>query len=345
MLMKMLMTTVVTGSSIFSVVLSVLITDKNCDEAVLGFEYSFEDKMSVRRKFIDIGANLADPVFHGFYHQSAKPKHPPDLKHVLTRAFNNGLTRIIITGTSLESSKTAIEIAKTDERLFATVGVHPTHCKEFCENDPDEYTESLKELIRNNSDKVVAFGEFGLDYDRLEFCPAEIQKKYFLHQLNISKEFNLPLFLHMRACDEDFIQYLENEDGNIRGVVHSFDGDVNALNRLLKIGLHIGINGCSMKKDDNLSVIKQIPKDKLLIETDSPWCDIRPSHASFTHVKTTFPSVKREKWNENSMVKSRNEPCNIVQVLEVIAAIREEDPDELAKQIHENTEILFFNSK
>lgn len=67
-----------------------------------------------------------------------------------------------------------------------------------------------------------------------------------------------------------------------------------------------------MKKDTNLPVIKQIPKDKLLIETDSPWCDIRPSHASFSYVKTTFPSVKREKWNENSMVKSRNEPCNIV---------------------------------
>ena len=93
---------------------------------------------------------------------------------------------------------------------------------------------------------------------------------------------------------------------------------------------------------ENLEVVKEIPNDKLHIETDAPWCEIKASHACFPLVKTKFDSVKKEKWVESKLVKGRNEPCCIVQVLEVIAALKEVDPEPLAEQIYENTLDLFF---
>lgn len=82
---------------------------------------------------------------------------------------------MIITGGSLEDSAKAVELANTDERLYATVGCHPTRCLEFEEHGPDSYTKGLTDLISSNNEKVVAFGEIGLDYDRLRFCPKETQ--------------------------------------------------------------------------------------------------------------------------------------------------------------------------
>ena len=107
-------------------------------------------------------------------------------------------------------------------------------------------------------------------------------------------------------------------------------------------GFYIGINGCSLKTKENLEVVKEIPINKLQIETDAPWCEIKASHASFPLVKTKFDSVKKEKWAENKLVKGRNEPCCIIQVLEVIAALKETDAEELAEEIYKNTLDLFF---
>ncbi|XP_049876661.1 deoxyribonuclease TATDN1 [Pectinophora gossypiella] len=297
------------------------------------------------RKYIDIGANLTDDMYQGVYHGSKK--HEPDLQKVLARAWSNGLDKMIITGGSLSDSKKAIDLARSDSSLFATVGCHPTRCTEFVEN-PDTYLNSLRDLIKQNKDKVVAVGECGLDYERLNFCEKDIQLKYFEFQLKLSREFDLPLFLHCRAAANDLVDIIaRNRDSIVGGVVHSFDGTQEALDSILAHELYIGINGCSLRTKENLEVAAKIPKDRLLIETDCPWCEVKPTHPGFAYVATKYPSVKKDKFtvDSNNQVKGRNEPVNIVQVLEILAAIRKENIDDLAQAIYDNTNKLFFTKK
>ncbi|KAG6801316.1 deoxyribonuclease TATDN1 isoform X1 [Apis mellifera caucasica] len=300
------------------------------------------NKMSNLRKFIDIGANLTDPMYQGIYHGSQK--HLPDLDKVLERSWNNNISKIIITAGNIEESKKALEIARTDERLFSTVGCHPTRCNEFEENDdPEAYLKSLSDLAAGNKDKIVAIGEIGLDYDRLQFCSKDIQKKYFEMQLSLCTTLKLPMFLHCRNASEDFIRILrKHKDSLTAGVVHSFDGNPEEANSILQMGLYIGINGCSLKTEENLFAVTTIPSDKLMIETDCPWCEIRPTHASAKDIITNFPCIKKEKWQPDKMVKGRNEPCTIVQILEILARIRDEEEEYLCNQIYKNTMKVFF---
>lgn len=295
-------------------------------------------------KFIDIGANLTDPMYQGVYNDNKK--HAPDLPDVLDRSWNQGMSKIIITGGSLEDSKKALDLAQTNDKLYCTVGCHPTRSLEFDkEGEPDMYLSGLAELCNQNSGKVVAFGEFGLDYVREKFAPKEVQIKYFKEQLKLNEKLRLPMFLHCRAASSDFLKLLESHKSLIEecgGVVHSFDGSKEDVKAITELGLHIGINGCSLKTDENLEVLKTIPNDRLMIETDCPWCEVRPRHAGFPFIKTQFPSVKKEKWQSGSMVKGRNEPANIVQVMEIIASVKETDISLLSKLIYENTMKVFF---
>lgn len=120
---------------------------------------------------------------------------------------------------------------------------------------------------------AAAFGEFGLDYDRLFLSPKDQQLKYFEAQLEVAVQVQLPLFLHSRAAGEDFERLLAPRLPKLPkgGLVHSFTGTVEEMQHLIKLGLHIGVNGCSMKTEENLEVVKQIPLDKLQLETDGPW--------------------------------------------------------------------------
>lgn len=149
--------------------------------------------------FIDVGANLLDDMFQGRYNGSSQ-KHPPDLEHVLARAWDAGMTHIIITAGNLDEARRALELAESDERLFSTVGVHPTRCGEFAKNEEggaEPYLDALMELARDGqkSGKVVAIGECGLDYDRLHFCDKPEQMEGFERQFALAKETGLPMFL------------------------------------------------------------------------------------------------------------------------------------------------------
>lgn len=170
------------------------------------------------------------------------------------------------------------------------MGCHPTRCNEF-EPDPDGYYQQLCTAIEQHRDKIVAIGECGLDYDRLHFCKADVQKPHFERQLSLAEKYQLPLFLHCRNSFDDFYEIIQRNLAKIPkgGVVHSFDGTIEQANKLIELGFYIGINGCSMKTIEQLKVVAQIPNERILIETDCPWCGIRPSHAGkTTHLKRTL---------------------------------------------------------
>ena len=301
--------------------------------------------MSSIVSLLDIGANMIDPMFRGEYR--GKTRHPSDLNLVLERAWATGLREIIVTAGSKTEAQEAINFcAETDERLFSTVGVHPTRCNEFLTSD--SYLDELLQICKEGkeSGRVVAVGEFGLDYERTNFCDIETQKEWFQKQFVLSEETKLPLFLHNRNSTKDLIEILnKNRERYTGGVVHSFDGTVQEMKELVGMGLYIGINGCSLRTEDSLNVVKEIPKERLLIETDAPWCSIKKTHPGYKFVKTHWETKKEKKFVEGKCVNSRCEPCHLLQVLEVVSSVRgEEDLENFATTIYENSKRLFFSN-
>ena len=298
--------------------------------------------MSALYRFIDIGVNLTDPVFQGIYRE--KRAHQSDFADVLTRAHANGVEKMMITVGHFDELAPALKLCQENEHLYATIGCHPTRCNKFeKEGDSEAYFNDLLRGAQENSGKVVAIGECGLDYDREHFCKREVQKKYFEKQFELAEITKLPMFLHMRNAGTDFVEIFKRHRDNISGgVAHCFTGSTEEAKELLDLGFYIGITGCSLKTSANLETLKIIPCDRLMIETDAPWCEVRNTHAGAKFIKTQFPSKKKEKWEQGCCVKSRNEPCHIVHVLEIMSAVRGEDPIELANVIYENTEKLIF---
>lgn len=332
--------------------------------------------MASTPQYIDIGVNLTDPVFRGNYH--GKQAHEDDFDAVLSRAVHAGVVAQILTGGNLAESREALSLARSYEGFYSTAGCHPTRTSgmESYEQGADVYLGKIKELIltsrKEGVGKVVAVGECGLDYDRLHFSPAEVQKKHFATQLSLAAEVQLPLFLHSRAAHRDFVDILQPRIDEIHtalshsgeqhkhdpeakrvGVVHSFTGTVDEVKELLDRGLFIGINGCSLKTQDNLEVLQHIPLSRLMLETDAPWCDPRSTHASHSHIQTfkqDHPdlhalyqpaSVKKEKWKPDSMVKGRNEPCVIGLVAATVASVKGVSIEQVAQAAVYNTRWLF----
>lgn len=289
------------------------------------------DHSDMKPLFVEIAANLLDEQYQGRYNEG-KQYHPPDLDAVLRRAWDAGVDRIIITAGNLLESRMALEMARRDPRLFSTVGVHPTRCHEFedYKEGAEEYMNELEVVMveGRREGKVVAVGECGLDYDRLHFCDKEIQKKWFERQFALAKKSGLPMFLHLRAATTDFLDIIRRQQENFSaGVVHSFDGSYQDLRDVLEIPtLDIGINGCSLKKRDNIIVAASVPIERLHLETDCPWCDIRPSHAGSTAIQKApmkvIPAKDRKKHDPECLVKGRNEPCNVYAIAEVVSSAR-----------------------
>ncbi|KAF2840532.1 Mg-dependent DNase [Patellaria atrata CBS 101060] len=300
-------------------------------------------------RFVDIGINLGDPVFRGEYH--GKQSHPDDLDAVIQRARNVGCRKMMVTGSDLKESLHAVNIAKQYAGLsYATVGVHPCSAKHFDEypDGPSALLTAIKELANEGKEAgyVVAFGEIGLDYDRLFLTPKDQQLKYFRAQLEIAVEVQLPLFLHSRAAGEDFERLLSAKLRQLpkKGLVHSFTGTMEEMRRLIDLGLDVGVNGCSLKTEENIEVVRAIPLERLQIETDGPWCEMRPSHASAKYLKDApaLPkAVKKEKWTEGLMVKGRNEPATIRHVAYVIANIKEIPVQEVCAAAWNNSIRMF----
>ena len=231
-----------------------------------------------------MGINLTDPTFGGEYY--GKQAHEDDTGHVIQRAIDVGCIKFMVTGSDLGGSKKAIELAeKYPGKCYATVGVHPCSSKAFDSHPggPSQLLQELEDLAIDAKKRglATAFGEIGLDYDRLMLTGKEQQLKYFEAQLDIAVKVQLPLFLHSRAAGDDFERLLASRLPKLprKGLVHSFTGTVGEMQRLVALGLDVGINGCSMKSEENLEVVKAIPLGSLQIETDGPWVST-PSHCS-----------------------------------------------------------------
>merc|ERR1711862_875477 len=154
----------------------------------------------------------------------------------------------------------------------------------------------------------------------------------------MGEETKLPLFIHNRNTGQDLLELLKvNRHRFTRGVVHSFDDTLELANAFIELDLFIGINGCSLKKEENIQVIKDIPLDRILLETDRPWCDIRPSHAGYKYVKTKFETKIEKKFQRGCCVKSRSEPCHIIQVAEVISGVKGIPLEDVAKVCFKNS--------
>ena len=208
-------------------------------------------------QLIDIGANLAHDSFDA------------DRDAVLQRARQAGVVQILVTGSSEESSGKAIELSRAHPGvLFATAGVHPHHATEYA----DECDAEMRALQAHP--QVVAVGECGLDYFR-DFSPRPAQRKAFERQLQIAAETGKPLFLHQRDAHADFMAMMKNFDGRLGpAVVHCFTGSREELFDYLDNDWHIGITGwlCDERRGLHLrELVKHIPADRLMIETDAPY--------------------------------------------------------------------------
>lgn len=177
--------------------------------------------------------------------------------------------QICICNADCEStSKKCIELASQNKNVFATVGFHPHQANEFNDNS----LEVIKELSFNK--KVVAIGEVGLDY-YYDFSPREKQKEVLKKQIILANELKLPCVYHVRDATEDFLAILKEmaQYLNFSGVVHSFSGSIETAKILLNYGFYLGFNGIVTFKNANkiLEVVKYVPIEKILIETDCPY--------------------------------------------------------------------------
>jgi TatD DNase family protein len=256
---------------------------------------------------IDIGINLA--------HDS----YDADRDAVIARAAAAGVVQMIVTGSSAASSRAAIALARQHPgMLFATAGVHPHQATEL----NAAVLAELDELAAAR--EVVAVGECGLDYYR-NYSPQAVQREAMQRQLELAGRCRKPVFLHQRDAHADFIAILrEHWPALAGGVAHCFTGGAAELDCYLELGLTIGITGwiCDERRGSHLlELVRRIPADRLLLETDGPYLlprDLEPKPSS-----------------------RRNEPVYLPHIAAVVARARGEPAEMLAKSSTQAARRLF----
>ncbi len=208
-------------------------------------------------QLVDIGANLTHESF----------RH--DLDGVLARAQAHGVAQLVVTGASTQGSRDARALAQAHGGvMYATAGVHPHHAGDF-----DAETEALLRELHARPE-VVAVGETGLDYYR-NFSPRAAQLFAFERQLQLAIDSGKPLFLHQRDAHSDLIACMDSVRGQVcRAVVHCFTGEKAELFDYLDRDFYIGITGwiCDERRGLHLrELVKSIPADRLMLETDAPY--------------------------------------------------------------------------
>lgn len=255
--------------------------------------------------WFDSHAHLDDPAF------------ADDLEAVLTRAVAAGVCGILTIGTTAASSERAVRLAADHDAVWAAVGIQPNHVAEVQNGDWERI------LDLTSRPKVVALGETGLDC-YWHFTPLEQQRDYFRRHLELSVKTGLPVVIHCRDAFADTVQVLRDHHrrhGPIRGVMHSFTGDWATAQACLDLGLHISFAGMlTYKNAEGLrEVAAQVPPDRLLVETDSPYL-------------TPVPVRSKVR---------RNEPAHVVWTGACLARLHHLSEERLAEITTSNARQLF----
>jgi TatD DNase family protein len=249
-------------------------------------------------QLVDIGANLTHSSFHD------------DLPGVLERARAAGVS-LIVTGASVEESRKALSLG-----LACTAGVHPHHARDC----GPETIPALRDLAKDPH--VVAIGECGLDFNR-NYSPHPDQEKWFVEQIHLALSLSKPLFLHSRDAHPRFAEILKEEKVE-KAVAHCFTGEREELHAYVDLGLYIGITGwiCDERRGKHLvELVRDIPRDRLLIETDAPYLTPRDLH----------PQPKAR----------RNEPAFLPHIARAVAKALGRPVEEIAAETTRNARALF----
>lgn len=251
--------------------------------------------------YFDSHAHLDHVKFHG------------DREALIQQAEEEGVNLILNPGSDLASSKDALTLAKAHDPIYAAVGVHPHEAKEV---DSRTFKE-LEELAKHP--KVVAIGEIGLDY-HYDFSPRDTQRLVFERQILLAKKLSLPIVIHCREAHGDTYELLaEHYPTDQGGVMHSFSGSAEMAWRYIKLGLYLSISGPVTFKNarKTVEVVKEIPLEHLLIETDCPYLTPVPFRGK------------------------RNHPALVKYVAQKIAEIKGITVEEVAEKTTENAKKLF----
>lgn len=216
-------------------------------------------------------------------------------------------------GDTIETSRSAVELANTHKKIYAAVGIHPHSATTYNEDIEKE----LIQLARDN-EKVVALGEFGLDFYR-DFSPRDIQEKVFYAQLELAKKLDLPILIHTRDAIQLTYDILEEYEKEVSGIMHSFSGSWEMAERFINIGYTISLSGpVTFKNAPTLKEIaKKIDLKDLVIETDSPYLTPEPFRGK------------------------RNQPSNVYFVAKTIAEERGIPIEEVMEVTTENAKRIF----
>ena len=235
-----------------------------------------------------------------------------DRSVVIERAKNSQVSIILVVGFDISTSHLAVELADRYDHIYATVGLHPHDAKRFT-------PQTLMEIaLLAEHPKVVALGEMGLDYHR-NLSPKSVQKRVFEEQLDLATQLDLPIVVHNRNAFDDILSILENHSQLTGGVLHCFSENTKSMDRVIDVGFHIGIGGpVTYKKSQDLKqVVKVMPADSFLIETDCPWL---------------APQLRRGK---------RNEPAYITEIATKIAELRKVTIESVGQTSSQNFRKLF----
>lgn len=238
-------------------------------------------------------------------------KFNEDREAIIKEIYDSGVTHFITAGYSVESSKKAIEIAQKYNFVYATVGVSPNDIPQTEEEMWKRLTE-IRELLKNNK-KIVAVGEIGLDY-YWNTDNKELQKKAFVEQINIANEFELPIVIHTREAIMDTIQVLKENKVKNTGVFHCCPQNRELIKEALNLNFYISFAGpITFKNSKNADeMIKLVPMNRLLIETDSPYLAPEPVRGK------------------------RNTPTNVKYIAQKIADVKNMRLEDVAKITYEN---------
>ncbi len=236
-----------------------------------------------------------------------------DLDEVLERSFAAGMAGIVAIGTDVSDSIRGVEIAEQWPNVYATVGIHPHEVKDATEQS----YQTLKALASNQ--KVVAYGEIGLDFYR-NHSPREVQVKEFARQLGLAANLQLPVVIHDREAHQEVLEIIKGEQGyRYGGIIHCFSGDYRLAATYVDLGFMISIPGTITFRNNQLQaeVVKHLSLDDLLIETDCPYLTPVPYRGK------------------------RNEPLYVKYVAEAIGKIKGVSAEVVAEKTCRNARQVF----